>query len=203
VSIHFNCPECGNKLKAEPKFAGRRVKCTQCSATMLVPDADTPDQPAAPAPPVEEEPAIKFRRPGESASDDIDMTPMIDVVFQLLIFFMVTAAFGLQKAKEVPRTNPSEAAAQSRTIEELEKDREHVIVRLDAENRLWVNDVEAITEQELLAKLREARQSPSAPTKLLVLASDDGQYEKLVLALDAGAAVGMDDIQLAITNDEL
>ena len=43
-------------------------------------------------------------------SDDLDMTPMVDVTFLLLIFFMVTASFGLQRAIEMQRT-PSELAS--------------------------------------------------------------------------------------------
>src|SRR4029077_6559152 len=127
--------------KADDQHAGKRVKCTQCAAVLIVPVTDGA-KPQAAQKQVREEPPLKFRRPSESASDDIDMTPMIDVVFQLLIFFMVTAAFGLQKAIELPTPNPSESSAQSRTIEELEQDKDHVVIRVDGENRLWVNDVE-------------------------------------------------------------
>jgi hypothetical protein len=34
---------------------------------------------------------------------ELDMTPMVDVVFQLLIFFMLTAAFALQKSLTLPK----------------------------------------------------------------------------------------------------
>ncbi len=47
--------------------------------------------------------------------DEIDMTPMVDVTFLLLIFFMVTAAFSLQKSIEMPR---QQTDAPSSNVEE-------------------------------------------------------------------------------------
>ena len=48
-----------------------------------------------------------------------NMTPMIDVTFLLLIFFMVTAAFSLQKSINMPR---QQTDAPSTTVVEEEKD---------------------------------------------------------------------------------
>ncbi len=39
---------------------------------------------------------------------EADMTPMVDVTFLLLIFFMVTAAFTMQSAIVVPKPSPPE-----------------------------------------------------------------------------------------------
>ncbi|MCG8448481.1 MAG: biopolymer transporter ExbD, partial [Pirellulales bacterium] len=52
---------------------------------------------------------LKRLRAG-SSEDDMDLTPMVDVTFLLLIFFMITAAFALQKALEVPPVEDEEAA---------------------------------------------------------------------------------------------
>jgi biopolymer transport protein ExbD len=60
-------------------------------------------------------------------------------------------------------------------------------------------DVEAPSDQELLRKLREARNGDSAgntPTKLLVKAHGDSLHEKVIAALDAGTEVGMEQVQL-------
>ena len=50
----------------------------------------------------EEEP---FSLASQREEEEMDMTPMVDVTFLLLIFFMVTAAFSLQKSIKMPSVN--------------------------------------------------------------------------------------------------
>jgi biopolymer transport protein ExbD len=132
---------------------------------------------------------------------------MVDVTFLLLIFFMVTAAFNLQKSLEVPPPDKQESATQARTIEEIEMDDDYVIIRIERDNTVWVNDSEAPSPQEVLVKLREAREgSPGSdsagPTSLLVLADGEAKHETVVMALDAGNAVGMENVRLATADEE-
>ena len=47
---------------------------------------------------------------GKREEEEMDMTPMVDVTFLLLIFFMVTAAFSVQKVIEVPAPQEQEAS---------------------------------------------------------------------------------------------
>jgi len=215
--IRFPCRQCGKKLKAPDEYAGRQVQCTGCGAVQEVPEpqADTRTQvidslhigPAAPQPhgpvPVDDVPEARLIAPKKGAFDDgLDMTPMVDVTFLLLIFFMVTAAFALQKSIQIPTPDPSESATESRTVEELEQDDDNVIVRIDKDNTIWVDDREAPSEQELLSQLKEAREgapgtSTAGPSKLVVMASGDARHEKVVMALDAGTAAGFDDVRLA------
>ncbi len=133
------------------------------------------------------------------------MTPMVDITFLLLIFFMVTAAYSLQRSIEVPPPDRQEDTAQARTLEELEQDDDYVIVEIHADNAIFVDDDPAPSEQELLVRLREARASGSGdspgPSSLLVLAHADCRHETVVMALDAGNAVGMENVRLA-THDE-
>jgi biopolymer transport protein ExbD len=144
-----------------------------------------------------------------SVDDELDMTPMVDVVFLLLIFFMVTAAFAQQKAIEIPPTQDNEAAP-SRTVDEFSEDT--IIVRVDGDNIFWVRGPPwsearaAPRAHDMLVALREARQSgdggsSAATTTLLVLASEDASYEKIVAALDAGSDVGMEQVLLATADD--
>jgi len=142
---------------------------------------------------------VKRSRPPEA---ELDMTPMCDVTFQLLIFFMVTAAFALQKSFEIPKPKQDEASTQV-VAKDPEEDPSYVIVYVDEFNTYRVVtpdwDVEAPSEQELLRKMREARNSGSGgmvPTKLLVKAHGDSLHEKVVAALDAGTEVGMEQVQL-------
>ncbi len=199
MTIAFSCPQCGQTLKAPESFARRRAKCNHCGAAVTVPAP--PTQPAESVEPEREEPPLKFQRRNANESSDVDLTPMIDVVFQLLIFFMVTAAFGLQKSLDLPNPSATPSAASARTIEELEQDDDYVILRIEADSSIWVNDSEALTEPDLFAKLRAARQAATAdargPNKLLVVAHGDARHERVVQAVDAGSHVGMEEVRLA------
>ena len=131
-----------------------------------------------------------------SEEDDMDLTPMVDVTFLLLIFFMITAAFAVQKALEVPPMNDTP----SQSVDVLEDD--SVVVRIDQDNIYWIGAPLWSEEQrtpsvhEMLTKVREAKGGKGGPTKMLVQANGDSRHEFVVAALDAGSDVGMEEIKL-------
>ena len=140
---------------------------------------------------------------------EMDMTPMVDVTFLLLIFFMVTAAFSLQKSLEVP--TPKEDRPSTQTVQEKppEEDPDFVTVYVDENNTFNVQTVdwekEAPTRQELNKLLDDARKGDSGgnkPTKMLVKANEECLHEAVVTALDAGRRVGMEQVQLMTVEGE-
>jgi biopolymer transport protein ExbD len=231
MPIRFRCPFCDQRLSAPSKAEGRQIKCPRCTAPIDVPESGngrgrsgkgSPKNPL-----LREEEAIQtggamsvaVQDAGESDDDqpvirtartsrdgELDMTPMVDVTFLLLIFFMITAAYALQMALEVPPSEERDAAAPSRTLDDFEED--SIVVRVDGDNIFWIGapgwqqEREAPSTQEMLIQLREAREHGAAdgstgPARMLVLASGDATHEKVVDALDAGTAVGMEDVGLA------
>lgn len=183
------------------------------NAPSLQPDWEAPAVGAMPGVPVlalpddedAEEPVVIRSKPEES---EMDMTPMVDVTFQLLIFFMVTASFTMQKSLRIPAPQESEAAAAT-SLQDFEENPEFVIVRLDAfgtffvSGAAWSDEMECPSEQELLVKLREARQGGgSTASKLLVMAHGDAQHARVVTAIDAGLSAGIDDVQLLSVEDD-
>ena len=159
----------------------------------------------------DEEPAVMFGELERAGEPEMDMTPMVDVTFLLLIFFMVTAAFAMQKSFEVPVPKPDEPSSQTRTIQDLEDDPNVVVVRIDEFNTFyvvaaaWDEEKEAPSKQELLVKLREARNSGDSgnvANTLVVMAHGDAMHEKVVMAMDAGTDVGMDEVKLSTFEDD-
>ncbi|MEC8344928.1 MAG: biopolymer transporter ExbD, partial [Planctomycetota bacterium] len=67
---------------------------------------------------------------------ELDMTPMVDVTFLLLIFFMVTASFTLLKTIEQPAPNSEEPSMT--TVEEFEDNPDYVLVFIDEFNTYTV-----------------------------------------------------------------
>ncbi|MBN1853946.1 MAG: biopolymer transporter ExbD [Pirellulales bacterium] len=148
--------------------------------------------------------AEKRTRRLRSADDELDMTPMVDVTFLLLIFFMITAAFALQKAINVPPAK-DDAASQAQVMEDPED--ETVTIKVDEDNVFWVgaplweDEMRASSTQGMLVLLRKARAGRggkygAGPTRLIVQANGEAVHEKVVAALDAGMSVRMEEIQL-------
>jgi biopolymer transport protein ExbD len=163
------------------------------------------------SPAVEELPEStgSFRKPRKVVEAEMDMTPMVDVTFLLLIFFMVTAAFAVQKATEIPKPEPPDETAQPRSFQVLEDDPSYVTVHIDEFGAFRVTTVDwdrpAFSRTELLRNLKDARGGSAGgqiPTHLLVRAHGDALHEKVVYALDAGNEVGMDDVQLLTFEEE-
>lgn len=167
--------------------------------------------PSPPPPPVadEEEEGEPVKLKSRLEDSEMDVTPMVDIVFQLLIFFMVTASFSLQKSLEIPKPKedrPSTSAAPQ--DDDMEGDFVTVFVDENNTYRIETSDweEEAPSEQDLLIKLRRARLGDAGgkvPNRLIVKAHGDSTHEKVVAALDAGTSVGMDQIQLqTVESDE-
>ncbi|MAT71470.1 MAG: hypothetical protein CMJ58_18330 [Planctomycetaceae bacterium] len=141
-------------------------------------------------------------RPRE-VEDELDLTPMVDVTFLLLIFFMITAAFAAAKAISVPPVNDD--SAQEQIIDDPDLDM--ITVRIDADNVFWIAAPKWSEEQRAMSaaamrdKLREARDAPQAPTKLLVQAHGDSRHESVVAALDGGVGAGCEEIALMSYED--
>lgn len=215
--IRFPCSECGKKLKASEDLVGRKVQCSGCGAVLIVPglahtdffDEQPPPHGSAPqgpdgAPPTDEEeppedPGVKFVVPHQHDDEEegIDLTAMVDIVFFLLIFFMVTSTISLQASIPLP-TPESESASKGKPVQSVEQN-DAIIVRVDKDDSIWVNGSEARTRQELLAKLREAKEGGGGG--LTVMASGDAHEEAVVMALDAGTVEGFEQIKLSTLTD--
>jgi len=213
----IRCPGCDAAVSVGDRLAGDPLKCDNCGLLLEVPEpasrwttderadrsrqAVTQDQYA-------HEPPVKISSQRE-LEDDMDMTPMADVTFLLLIFFMITATFTLQKSFEVPTPEDSQPQSQTQTLQDFENDPQYVVVRVDANNTYWVTtpqwEYEAPSKQELLIKLREARRPNlqlAMPTRMLVVANGEARHETVVAALDAGTAVGMEDVKLLTVEED-
>lgn len=203
MTIRFRCTQCGKLLKATDRFAGRTARCTVCGAKLVVP-GEAPEPVAVPEQAGEEEEIVVLAAPGEQHSPEnlVDMTAMVDIVFFLLIFFLVTSMQGVCASIGMPSPDPQKVSAKGqRSIADFENDAEYLIVRIDQESVVWVNDQEIPGQQELLVKLRELLDSPKAPRRMLVLGSGDARHETVVRVLDAGNEVGLEDVRLALDEE--
>ena len=131
---------------------------------------------------------MNFKGHGRRDEVSLDMTPLIDVVFLLLIFFMLTASFTqAQRLKvELPKAEQGEA------VKDPAKD---WVIEIDAQGNYALNG-EAMAGDQLILRLRELPERTD-DTVILIRADAKTEHQAVVQALDAARAAGLLHIGLA------
>lgn len=130
------------------------------------------------------------RRSRESDEAEINITPMLDIVFIMLIFFIVTTSFVKEKGLEVSRPSNSPP-------KEIVKKKGPIVVRIDANGNISMKG-RMLERRAVEANLeREKAEKPDSP--LIIAAHPDADTEALVIILDAAEAVGVASVSVATT----
>lgn len=130
---------------------------------------------------------MKFKQESQIAAD-LNLTPLIDVVFLLLIFFMVSTTF--QRESQIKLQLPEASAEQASEDARIE-------VLINARGELHINGQKLINMQ--LETVRAALQKVLAGRRdvPLVIRADRGSpYQAVITALDAGSQLGLTRISL-------
>lgn len=132
-------------------------------------------------------------------SEQTDMTPMVDVTFLLLIFFMVTASFSLQKSVAMP---PQQSESAQHRVEPLELELQ---LQVDRFGSFVLILPEAVVEtpgkQRLAAALKAAAAEYPGELSLSVAVADEAKLRWLVDAMDAATTAGIDRIRIESLDD--
>lgn len=124
----------------------------------------------------------------EEENYSLELTPLVDVVFLLLIFFMVSTAF-----VDFPRQLQIDLPT-SKTSTEL-KEREHLEIEMTGKEKIFLNG-KPITVKELEAKV-EAIESP-ALQQALIRADKALPYGQVVEVMGILQAAKIADISIAV-----
>lgn len=150
------------------------------------------------------EPEMTFDYERDASQDEMDMTPMVDVTFLLLIFFMVTASFASQRANQPP---PSmDDLPSTNVIAEPEDQNDYVEVIIDQNNMYRITsrdleEIEAPSDIQMRTEVKNAKEELNA-RKLLITANENAWHEKVVRVIDYGNTLGFEEIQSKTTNQE-
>lgn len=126
----------------------------------------------------------------EADEAESDMTPMIDVTFQLVIFFMIAATYTIQKTLDLPKQNPNPDAASAVTMDELEK--ENIIVKIGPDGSIVVDD-QATAVDELISRFKEATRSRQS-AELVLDVDDQVVHDIVVKVIDAAGAANIEKV---------
>ncbi|TCO75356.1 ExbD/TolR family protein [Chromatocurvus halotolerans] len=130
-----------------------------------------------------------MRRNRQVVAEDeaqIDLTPMLDVVFIMLIFFIVTATFIKEAGVEVNR--PEASTAQP-------KDNVNILVAINATNEIWM-DKRRIDERAVRANI-ERLHAENPKGAVVIQADNKSNTETVAAVLDAAREAGVYDVSLA------
>ena len=134
-------------------------------------------------------------RRSRSEEPDVNLTPLIDVVFILLLFFMVSTTF--QRESEINIELP-EASAEP--VEEREEMLELVI---DAEEHYFIDEQQVVnTELETLKQAIQKFLGERSEIPVVIRADRMTPYESVVRAMDATAQLGLVQMSLATSQPE-
>ena len=122
----------------------------------------------------------------EDEAEEINMTPMLDVVFIMLIFFIVTASFVKEAGIDVNR--PEAATA-------VKKERANILVAISDTGEIWINkrqiDVRAV--QGNIERLKAENPQGS----VVIQADKKATTDMLIKVMDASRAAGAFDVSIA------
>lgn len=119
-------------------------------------------------------------------SAQIDLTPMLDVVFIMLIFFIVTASFIKEAGIEVQRP-----PATTREAVENQK----ILIAISPQNEIWI-DKRPVDKHSLRAVI-ERLHAENPKGAVVIQADEKSTAEAFALVADAARAAGVADVSLA------
>lgn len=133
------------------------------------------------------------RRYSNDSSDEaaIDMTPMLDIVFIMLIFFIVTTSFVKEAGLEVNR--PTASSAQ--TVK-----KGNIMVAIGAAGDVWV-DKRRIEVDAVCANIERLR-AESPDGAVVIQADTEANAGVVVKVMDQIKMAGVESISIAATNKD-
>ena len=122
----------------------------------------------------------------QDEKEEIDMTPMLDVVFILLIFFIVTASFVKEAGIDV---NSPEAATA------VKKERANILVAISDKGDIWINKrkVDVRSVQANIERLKAENPQGS----VVIQADKKSTTDTLIKVMDSARAAGVFDVSIA------
>ena len=126
----------------------------------------------------------------EEESEEINLTPMLDVVFIMLIFFIVTATFIKEAGIQVNRPDTFTADSQEDAA---------ILIAISGGDEIWIDkqqrdprDVRAVIE-------RLHAENPKG--SIVIQADEESTNEMLVVVLEAAIGAGVTNVAIASDND--
>lgn len=132
------------------------------------------------------------RHDAESEEADIDLTPMLDVVFIMLIFFIVTASFIKESGIEISRPDANQAEA-------APSESKNIVVMVTASDEIWMEG-RRIDQRAVRANITKLyAENPEA--SVIIQAHNKSTANVYTQIADAARSTGIYSVSLVTKED--
>jgi len=125
----------------------------------------------------------------EEEENEINLTPMLDVVFIMLIFFIVTASFIKEAGIQVERPDAPTAEKQEDAS---------ILIAISANDEIWIDRRE--TDPRAVRGMIERLHAENPKGSIVIQADEESTNEMLVIVMEAAKQAGVANV--AIATDE-
>ncbi len=129
---------------------------------------------------------MRRRRSKAPDEEEVNLTPMLDVVFILLIFFIVTASFVKESGMDINR--PDAAMA-------VRKERGNILVAITPSGQIWI-DRRQVDVRAVRANI-ERLHAENPQGAVVIQADRESKNGLLVAVMDAAKLAGVENISIA------
>ncbi|MDJ0847740.1 MAG: biopolymer transporter ExbD [Myxococcota bacterium] len=129
---------------------------------------------------------MRRRRSRDEEESEVNLTPMLDVVFIMLIFFIVTASFVKEAGIDISR--PPAATAER-------KERGNILVAITENDQIWI-DRRQVDPRALRANI-ERLHAENPQGSVVIQADKQSKNGLLVQVMDAARLAGVTNVSLA------
>ena len=128
----------------------------------------------------------KISHAGQEEEASIDLTPMIDVTFIMLIFFIVTATFVKETGIDVNRPEAQTA---------IVKEKANILIAIDANDQIWI-DRRKIDIRSVRPNI-ERLHAENPQGSVVIQADKESKTETLIGVMDASRQAGIYNVAIA------
>ena len=126
----------------------------------------------------------------EEEENEINLTPMLDVVFIMLIFFIVTATFIKEAGIQVERPDTVTADSQ---------DDAAILIAISPNDEIWIDRQER--DPRSVRSIIERLHAENPKGSIVIQADEESTHEMLVVVMEAAKAAGVTNVAIASDND--
>ena len=127
-----------------------------------------------------------MKKSGQEEAGEIDLTPMLDVVFILLIFFIVTSVFVTEAGIDVSKPEAS-------TVEDTSGDL--ILIAVGAGGDIWI-DGDQIDPRFIRSRF-ELRLADAPNSAVIIQADQNSNNEQVMLILAAAREANIEDVSIS------
>lgn len=127
-----------------------------------------------------------MKKKAQEEAGEIDLTPMLDVVFILLIFFIVTSVFVTEAGIEVIKPEAS-------TVEDTSGDL--ILIAIGPSGDIWI-DGDQIDPRFIRSRF-ELRLADAPNSAIIIQADQNADNEQVMLVLEAARDANIEDVSIS------